>query len=132
MTFENMVDELRREEGAAVTICCDNPEFSGPNVKIEVVSNWTGWHPETYDGSTVWDCLMKAVKAKDAHKEANAVYTPGHVCPYQRVNSWLCTRGCYNGKRCPPRKLKFRTPQTGRSSISCVLIEESGANALPA
>jgi len=58
------IDELRKNEGAAVTILCDNPE-GPPNVAIEVCDEWTGWKGRRFEGERLIDCLNDAVRAKN-------------------------------------------------------------------
>lgn len=59
------IEELRREEGAAVTICCQNPEGSGPdNEAVEVVAYWTNWQPLRFQGQTLRLALEGAIAEK--------------------------------------------------------------------
>lgn len=60
-----IIDELREEEGSAVAICSDNPDFNGmPNCQIEITASWTDWEPAYYRADTVLDCLKIAQKVK--------------------------------------------------------------------
>lgn len=69
MDILEAIDELRKEEGAAVTILCDNPDFNGlPNNAIEVSAEWTISPSillqERFTGNTLIEALNNAVKAK--------------------------------------------------------------------
>lgn len=64
------INELRREEGASVLICCTNPEGSGPdNEAVEVASDWTNWQPHRFGGSTLRIALENAMQEKKLAKE---------------------------------------------------------------
>lgn len=53
---------LRENEGATVTLFCDNPDFSGrPNNAIEVNDDWTGWDDQRYEGDTLAEALESAL-----------------------------------------------------------------------
>jgi hypothetical protein len=59
------IEELRREEGAGVTINCSNPDGTGPdNEAVEVVSDWTNWQPRRFEGSTLRLALENAAHEK--------------------------------------------------------------------
>ena len=59
-----MIDALRDTEGAAVTICCDNPdpEDAERQNKIMVTADWTGWMEAEFYGSSVLEALRLALK----------------------------------------------------------------------
>lgn len=56
----SLVEQLREPEGAAVTLCCDNPDFQGPNSVVEIVDDWTDWLPRRFEGETVLVALRNA------------------------------------------------------------------------
>lgn len=59
------IEELRREEGAGVTINCQNPDGNGPdNEAVEVASDWTNWQTRRFEGSTLRLALENAVHEK--------------------------------------------------------------------
>lgn len=63
----HLIDALRADEGAEVTICCDNPDFNGqPNCKVICVGPWTDWEEKHFGGDTVADALAAAKTAFDA------------------------------------------------------------------
>jgi len=60
------LNELRKEEGSAVTIPCDNPDFNGmPNVYVDVSSDWTDFMEIRFFGDSLVEALKKAAKAKE-------------------------------------------------------------------
>ena len=61
----DLIDELRKNEGSSVSICCVNPEISEPHEAIEVVDDWTGYKILRFTGDTLLDCLAKAVLRRD-------------------------------------------------------------------
>ncbi len=62
------INYLRADEGASVTINCDNPD-GPPNNAIDIVDEWTNWIPRRIEGESVLDCLDKAVEAKKQNRE---------------------------------------------------------------
>lgn len=59
-----LVNVLRKSEGHAVTLMCDNPDFNGqPNCAIEVYGEHTDWQAKRFTGDTVIEALEKAVAA---------------------------------------------------------------------
>lgn len=63
-TVEELIDELRAEEGASVIIC-DNPDFNDqPDRTVEVVAPWNKFIGTTYGGETLLEALQAAVEAK--------------------------------------------------------------------
>lgn len=66
------LDELRSVEGWTVSICCDNPDFEGPNCVIDVFGDWvvpgTGWrwNERRFEGESLLSCLEQAVKERNA------------------------------------------------------------------
>ena len=63
-----LINELRKEEGACVTIFCDNPDFNGePNVYVEVTSDWTDFKTARFGGDTLVKALETAAEAKKKH-----------------------------------------------------------------
>jgi hypothetical protein len=64
------IEELRREEGAAITINCQNPEGDGRyNEAVEVASDWTNWQPLRFSGRTLRIALETAVHEKKLMKQ---------------------------------------------------------------
>jgi hypothetical protein len=60
------IDRLREEEGASVTILCDDPDFNGkPDGAVIVCGSWTAWEDRRFDAPTVTEALRAAVKAMD-------------------------------------------------------------------
>lgn len=57
------INSLRENEGASVTIMCDNPD-GPPNNAIEVCDDWTGWELRRFDGESLIRCLVMAEDAK--------------------------------------------------------------------
>jgi hypothetical protein len=57
-----LIDQLRADEGNAITILCDNPE-GPPNNAVEVVADWTGWEERRFDGATLLEALQAAAAA---------------------------------------------------------------------
>jgi len=55
------IDELRRDEGDAVTILCDNPDG---DCAVEVSAAWTGYELRRFSGRRVSEALKAAVHAK--------------------------------------------------------------------
>lgn len=56
-----LIEALRGPEGHTVTLVCDNPDFGpGPNAKVIVCGDWTGWDDREYPGDTVLDALKAA------------------------------------------------------------------------
>lgn len=60
-----LIDALRADEGASVTICGDNPD-GPPNCGIYVNDAWTGWTDVRFEGETLQLCLRNALDAKRA------------------------------------------------------------------
>lgn len=58
------IDELRAEEGSAVTLLCPNPDFDGPAQIIEVTAAWTDWEASRIPGETLEDAVMTALARK--------------------------------------------------------------------
>ena len=70
VTVEELLDELRAEEGASVTINYDNPDFNGqPERTIEVAAPWNSFIGTTYGGDTLLKALQTAVEAKRKAKK---------------------------------------------------------------
>lgn len=64
------LNELRWQEGASVSIHCDNPDFNGlSNSAIEVSDDWTGWQPLRFVGDNVLEALESAVSEKTKRKK---------------------------------------------------------------
>lgn len=64
---------LRAEEGDAVTIPCDNPDFGGPNCAIEVSAWWTEYNERRFSGDTLAECLNAANSARQAAEADRAM-----------------------------------------------------------
>lgn len=73
------IDALRENEGAMVTICCDNPDYNGlPNCAIDVCDGWTDWEEESFRADTVLDCLQLALKSRTERvKRSNVELSDG-------------------------------------------------------
>lgn len=65
------INELRAEEGSAVTILCSNPEPVSRDQEetIVVCASWTGWNEMRFAGETVHEALVAAFTAKQASEE---------------------------------------------------------------
>jgi hypothetical protein len=62
-----LINELRQNEGATVTLCSDNADFNGlPNCLIEVNDHWTGWLPRQFRADRLIQALHAAVAARRA------------------------------------------------------------------
>ena len=62
-----IINTLRAEEGAFVTIYCDNPDFNGqPNSKISVCASWTNWEEMMFGGDSVIEALRSAKSRMEA------------------------------------------------------------------
>lgn len=61
-----IIQELREEEGAAITLICDNPDFHGPSAGVDYCAECTGWHPQRFSGENV----LEALTAAKAHRDA--------------------------------------------------------------
>ena len=60
-----LLEQLRENEGASVTITCPNPDFNGqPDQVIEVSDDWTGWVARRFGGATLLDACKAAMLAK--------------------------------------------------------------------
>lgn len=55
----NLIDALRKDEGHAVTIVCDNPG-PGPANAVEVCGDWTEWKDRRFTGNTLLEALSVA------------------------------------------------------------------------
>jgi hypothetical protein len=56
---------LVENEGASVTILCENPEGVGPdNHAVEVCDDWTNWGDRRFYGQTRLEALLKAETAR--------------------------------------------------------------------
>lgn len=66
-----LIHQLRREEGDAVTVFCDNPDFSGPNCGIEVCGDWTGYQDRRFVGDTLIEALSAASAARAGKRVPN-------------------------------------------------------------
>lgn len=65
----SIVEQLRAGEGAAIEICCDNPDFNGqPNSVVVVYDDWTDWQEQRFTGDTVLECLRAALAARETSK----------------------------------------------------------------
>jgi hypothetical protein len=60
------IEQLRADEGDAVTILCDDPEASASDERlaIECCGSWTDWKHQRFYGESVLQCLAKAVTAR--------------------------------------------------------------------
>jgi hypothetical protein len=60
------IEQLRANQGASVTILCDNEEatYRSEQMAIEVCDDWTGWEQWRFYGETVVQCLAKALGAR--------------------------------------------------------------------
>lgn len=62
MAFCIALDAVRDEEGAAVTVLCDNPEAetTAEQSAVEVTASWTGWEPRRFYGLTPLEAMLAA------------------------------------------------------------------------
>lgn len=62
-----LINDLRSDTAASVTILCDNDDPRGPEdaVAVEVAAAWTGWLERRFYGPSVLACLERAVAARD-------------------------------------------------------------------
>lgn len=68
------IELLRRGEGNAVTIVCENPDYPDNNLPRHVVDccgDWTGWVDRRYGGGTLDEALRTAVKAREFQELLN-------------------------------------------------------------
>jgi hypothetical protein len=56
------IEELRRGEGAALTIHSSNPRPA-----VEICDGWTRWQTRRFAGDTVLTCLQLAVASRRLH-----------------------------------------------------------------
>lgn len=77
----DMIDALRADEGDTVAIHNDNPDFGGPNNVISV--SWDfGKSVEHYiTGTSLLDCLTKAIRYREARKAREAAEKAGTNSP---------------------------------------------------
>lgn len=63
-----MLELLRKDEGASVTVLCDNPEAVSADVQcaVEISDDWTDWEPKRFYGRDIGTCLKQAIEAKGA------------------------------------------------------------------
>jgi hypothetical protein len=61
-----MITDLRREEGASITLLCDNPEAFGPANAIEVCGAWTNWQEFRFEGESLTEAVIAAWRAMRA------------------------------------------------------------------
>jgi hypothetical protein len=67
-----VIERLVEDEGAAVTICCPNPEGSGPdNHAVEVCDDWTEYEDRRFMGQTLFAALCAAEDARSAARNPN-------------------------------------------------------------
>ena len=66
----DLINYLRRDEGDALTICCDNPDFDGPNSAIICSGTWAGFDGIMFHGDTLPDVLAKAKAARETTEAA--------------------------------------------------------------
>jgi hypothetical protein len=68
------INTLRNDEGASVTIFCDNPEahHDYEQAAIEVCDEWTGWKAQRFTGKDWAVAVLNAAKARvsEARKAA--------------------------------------------------------------
>ena len=107
LAFVGTLNRLRANEGSSVTLCCDNPEGSGPNnAAVEVVDEWTNWQPRRFYGSTVYAAAEAAIcerqlaepqAAPPRHPFPTAPYGNGHLLNLS--NGGLCVHcGQHRGR----------------------------------
>lgn len=65
-----MIEELRSDTAASVTILCDDEEawHKSERLAVEVCSDWTDYRNRRFRGSSVHDCLARAIAARRAAK----------------------------------------------------------------
>jgi hypothetical protein len=68
-----MIHDLRKGQGASVTIVCDNEEGTGAdNNAVDVCGEWTDWKDKRFIGKDVRDALWKARSAMYEATEGRA------------------------------------------------------------
>ncbi len=69
--FRENINELRKEEGAALVLVGDNPDFDdNPDCLIEVVAPWTDFKTRRFGGKNLDEALENAVKEKKGQADA--------------------------------------------------------------
>ena len=68
MEQHRIIERLRSDEGDSVTLCCDNPDFEGPNNLVMVCGDWTNRVDRTFEAGTHLDALCAADAARTAGK----------------------------------------------------------------
>lgn len=71
----DLLNQLRDSEGSSVTLVCDKPEFdhSCKNNIVIVQAEWTNWKSINYEGDTILECLLLAIKEKDEYMKQNKI-----------------------------------------------------------
>lgn len=68
-----LIENLRNDTAASVTLLCDNEEGNGDdNNAVEVCAEWTDWKEERFYGRNLNDALRNANFAKLKHEQKNA------------------------------------------------------------
>lgn len=62
----DLINILRTDEGDEVEIAAPNASFGGPNQSISCCGEWTGFVPIRFFGDTLIDCLVSAIKQRQA------------------------------------------------------------------
>lgn len=71
-----IINRLVEDEGASLTILCENPEGNGAdNHAVEVCDGWTDYEYRRFYGHTRFDALCKAEDARMASRQAESART---------------------------------------------------------
>lgn len=54
------IRDLTAEEGDAIEIPCENPDWSGPDAIVICCGGWTNWEPRTFEGRTQYHAVEAA------------------------------------------------------------------------
>jgi len=66
------INRLRRDEGDAVTILCDSPDFGGPASAVIASGSWCGFAEQRYFADSLAEALATAVKDREECEAAEA------------------------------------------------------------
>ncbi|TGT72957.1 hypothetical protein EN802_13850 [bacterium M00.F.Ca.ET.159.01.1.1] len=69
----HIIQDLRADEGSAVEILCDNPDFNGqPNNAVICCGDWTDWQQIRFTGDSIDAALGVAMAAYTQWSRKNA------------------------------------------------------------
>lgn len=127
-----LIEKLRAEEGACVTINCDNPDPDERRLQssIDVIGEWTAWQERRFTGRTVLEALRAAAAAKSPARKCEICgCVEERACEggcawdglYLGVVRYVCTTAkCVNtaGRRDAALAKKNGRPYTGPASVA--------------